>query len=108
MLGIKGAPELNLASVLTFSLEELPVTNSFTFQHILQKAVTYDQGQGAKSLRNAIGALACRKLPSIWSHCKSSPCQVVLHDHRTIGELTLAAKSSCFILSAKSLCERLS
>ena len=36
MLGIKGAPELNLASVLTFSsLEELPVTNSFTFQHIL-------------------------------------------------------------------------
>ena len=29
MLGIKGAPELNLASVLTFSLEELPVTNSF-------------------------------------------------------------------------------
>ena len=35
MLGIKGASELNLASVLTFSLEELPVTNSFTFQDIL-------------------------------------------------------------------------
>ena len=35
MLGIKGAPELNVASVLTFSLEELPATNTFTFQHIL-------------------------------------------------------------------------
>ena len=34
MLGIKGAPELNLASVLTF-IEELPVANSFTFQHTL-------------------------------------------------------------------------
>ena len=32
----------------------------------------------------------------------------MLHDHSTIGELTLAAKSSCFILSAKSLRERLS
>ena len=50
----------------------------------------------------------CRKQPSIWSHCKPFPCQVVLHDHSTIGELTLAAKSSCFILSAKSLCEMLS
>ena len=32
----------------------------------------------------------------------------MLHNHTTIGELTLAAKSSCFILSVKSLCERLS
>ena len=72
MLGIKGAPELNLASVLTF-LEELPVTNSFTFQHTLLETVTYDQGQGAKSPLLSIGALGRWIQPSIWHQCKSSP-----------------------------------